>query len=442
MTVIDRRALLGGAAALASVGPLPVRAARRPGAFPKDFLWGAATAAHQVEGNNVNSDLWLLEHLKPSPFVEPSGDACDSWNRHLEDIALVAGLGLTVYRFSIEWARIEPEPSAFSTATLAYYRRLAETCRRHGIAPVITYNHFTLPRWVAARGGWEAPDIVALFARYCDRAARALGDLPAFHCTINEANQPLLPYLLRGDKPDRGEEYVLGLAAKAVGSDRFGSYASGNRYRARDAMIAAHRAGGDAIRAAAPGAKVGVTLALPVLEAVPGGEAMLARARAETRMIWFEACRGDDFIGVQNYDRKQISATGFAPNRTDSLRDDDGSDNWTDSLGTSVSEAAAATGRPVLVTEHGVNAVDDSLRIKVIDAGVASLARRVADGVPVLGYVHWSLIDNFEWLRGFKPKFGLCSVDRATFARTPKPSAHHLGRIAARNGATIHRAST
>lgn len=430
MTDVDRRVLLGAAAALAAAGPL---AAARTPAFPRGFLWGAATAAHQVEGNNINSDLWLIEHLKPSPFAEPSGDACDSWNRHLDDIALVAKLGLTAYRFSIEWARIEPEPGTFSVATLAYYRRLAEACRRLGIAPIITYNHFSLPRWVAARGGWETPDIASLFARYCDRAARVLGSLPAYHCTINEANQPLLPYLLRGDKPDRGEEFILGLAAKAVGSDRFGSYASGNRYRARDAMIAAHHAGGDAIRAAVPGAKVGITLALPVLEAAPGGEAMLARAVAETRTIWFEACRRDEFIGVQNYDRKQIGPAGFAPNRTDSMTDDEGSDNWTDSLGTAVREAATATGRPVLVTEHGINAVDDARRIKAIDAGVASLARAVASGVPVLGYVHWSLIDNFEWLRGFKPKFGLCAVDRATFARTPKPSAHHLGRIAANN---------
>lgn len=436
MTKVDRRTMLVGAGALAAAGPLAAAApVRRP--FQKGFLWGAATAAHQVEGNHVNSDLWLIEHLKPSPFVEPSGDACDSWNRHLEDVALAARLGLNAYRFSIEWARIEPEPGAFSIATLAYYRRLAESCRRHGLAPVITYNHFSLPRWVAARGGWEAPDIVDLFTRYCDRAARALGELAAYHCTINEANQPLLPYILRGDKPDRGEDYVLGLAARAVGSDRFGTYGSGNRYRSRDAMIAAHKAGGDAIRAAVPGAKVGVTLALPVLEAAPGGEAMLTRIRAETRAIWFEACKGDAFVGVQNYDRKQIGAAGFAPNRIDSLRDDEGSDNWTDSLGSSVHEAATATGCPVLVTEHGVNTINDQLRIKVIDAGIDSLARRLADGVPVLGYIHWSLLDNFEWLRGFKPKFGLCAVDRQTFARTPKPSAHHLGRIAKANGQAV-----
>jgi beta-glucosidase len=432
MTEVGRRTVLGAAAAFVAATPLPASAQSRR--FPKGFLWGAATSAHQVDGNNVNSDLWLIEHLKPSPFVEPSGDACDSWNRHFEDIDLVARLGLTAYRFSVEWARIEPEPGAFSTATLTYYRRLAKECRRLGVAPVVTYNHFSLPRWVAARGGWEAPDIATLFARYCDRVARALGSLPAYHCTINEANQPLLPYLLRGDKPERGEEFVLGLAAKAVGSDRFGSYASGNRYRARNAMIAAHHAGGDAIRAAVPGAKVGITLALPVLEAVPGGETMLARAVAETRTIWFEACRRDEFIGVQNYDRKQIGPTGFAPNRTDSMSDDEGSDNWTDSLGTVVREAAKATGRPVLVTEHGINTADDLLRIRAINAGVVSLGRVIADGVPVVGYIHWSLIDNFEWLRGFKPKFGLCAIDRATFVRTPKPSAHHIGRIAVNNG--------
>ena len=136
-----------GAAALSSA----YGAAAAPLAFPKGFLWGAATAAHQVEGNNVNSDLWVLEHLKPGIFQEPSGDACDHYHRYAEDIRLLAGLGFNTYRFSIEWARIEPEPGRFAQAELDHYARVLTSCRTHHLLPIVTYNHFTVPRWFAMR---------------------------------------------------------------------------------------------------------------------------------------------------------------------------------------------------------------------------------------------------------------------------------------------------
>ena len=426
---IDRRTTLKGAVLLPLLSATPAY-----GNVPGEFLWGAATAAHQVEGNNVNSDLWLIEHLKPSPFVEPSGDACDSWTRHLEDIEMVARLGLNAYRFSVEWARIEPEQGAFSRAVLVYYRRLAEACRARGIAPVVTYNHFSLPRWVAARGGWEAPDIVELFSRYCARVAATLQDLPAAHCTINEANQPVVPWLLRQGGAPPGEAEVLAAAAHAVGSDRFGTYGSGDRFRSRDAMIRAHLAGGDAIRSAVPGARVGVTLALQALEALDGGEELLALIRKESRTIWYEAIRRDEFVGVQSYERVRIGPGGTVPSGVKALLNAEGADIGGDILATSIREVAAATGRPVIVTEHGVNTPDDALRCRVIDQGVTDLKAVRAEGIDVHGYFHWSLMDNFEWFRGYGPKFGLCAVDRTTFARTPKPSARYLAQAGRRIG--------
>lgn len=423
----DRRTTLKGAALLPLVAAKPAH-----GFVRGEFLWGAATAAHQVEGNNVNSDLWLIEHLKPSPFVEPSGDACDSWNRHFEDIEMVARLGLNAYRFSVEWARIEPEQGAFSRAVLTYYRRLAEACRMRGIAPVVTYNHFSLPRWVAARGGWEAPDIVDLFARYCARVAATLQDLPAAHCTINEANQPVVPWLLRGGAAMPGEAQVLAAAARAVARERFGTYGSGDRFRSRDAMIRAHLAGGDAIRSTVAGAQVGVTLALQALEAVDSGEDLLALIRKESRSVWYEAIRRDEFVGVQSYERVRIGPRGtVAPSVVD-LANAEGADIGGDILATSIREVAAATGRPVIVTEHGVNTPDDALRCRVIDQGVADLQAVRAEGINVRGYFHWSLMDNFEWFRGYGPKFGLCAVDRTTFERTPKPSARYLAQAGRR----------
>jgi beta-glucosidase len=159
--------------------------------FPRGFLWGTATAAHQVEGNNVYNDNWLLEHVPGTIYAEPSGDACDHYHRYAEDIALLAELGFNMYRFSIEWARIEPEEGEFSRASLEYRRMLA-TCHEHGLTPMVTFHHFTSPRWLIAAGGWEDEDTPDKFARYCEHATRHLGDLIGGACTLNEPNIALV----------------------------------------------------------------------------------------------------------------------------------------------------------------------------------------------------------------------------------------------------------
>ena len=146
-----------------------------PGVFPKGFLWGAATAAHQVEGNNINSDMWVLEHMKPSMFAEPSGDACDFYHRYREDITLAASLGLNAFRFSIEWARIEPEQGFYSRAELDHYRRVLAACHESGLATAVTFWHFTTPRWIAALGGWENAATADHFVRYCRARREAPG---------------------------------------------------------------------------------------------------------------------------------------------------------------------------------------------------------------------------------------------------------------------------
>ena len=153
--------------------------------FPLKFLWGAATAAHQVEGNNVNSDNWLLERAPNTMYKEPSGDACDHYHLYEQDINHLADLGFNAYRFSIEWARIEPEKGFFSRAELEHYRRMLEACHKRGLTPLVTYSHFTLPRWFAYQGAWENPESVDLFARYCDKATAHLGDLIAYAATFN-----------------------------------------------------------------------------------------------------------------------------------------------------------------------------------------------------------------------------------------------------------------
>src|SRR5260370_1428730 len=156
--------------------------------FPKNFLWGTATAAHQVEGNNINSDYWVLEHTPGSPFFEASGDACDQYHRYAEDIAMLARLGFNAYRFSIEWARVEPEPGEFSRAALDHYRRVLACCHEHKVTPIVTFHHFTSPRWVSGDGGWEKKKTAELFATYCHRPPHHLGALTRRPSHTNHPN--------------------------------------------------------------------------------------------------------------------------------------------------------------------------------------------------------------------------------------------------------------
>jgi len=435
---MNRRTFAAGAALAAPLFTAPLAAAKTTAAgkpFPKGFQWGAATAAHQIEGNNVNSDFWLLENLKGSPFKEPSGDACDSYERYPEDIALVAGLGLTTYRYSIEWARIEPEPGRFSQAELDHYKRMAELCRRHGLRPLATFHHFTSPRWLAAMGGWTEASTPDRFAAYADRVTREMGDLLDGVCTINEPNGPTEDWALRGMKPIPGSQLVTAAAAKAAGSSTFSTYGLGDGAKSRDGFIAAHRQARAAIKAARPNLPVGITLALQEMSAGPGGEDLYRQVYAEARKPYYDAARGDDFIGVQTYSRLLIGPAGKLPPTERVLMM--GYEYWPQSLEATVREAARETGCPVLVTENGIGTEDDAERIAYTDAALAGLRRCIRDGIDVRGYIHWSLMDNFEWLEGYRPKFGLVAVDRTTFKRTPKPSAAHLARIARSNGAVI-----
>ena len=161
------------------------------GKFSEQFLIGAATAAHQVEGNNINSDYWAMEQMENTSFNEPSLDAVDHYNRYEEDIKLMAQAGLNAYRFSIEWARVEPAPGVYDEKEITHYRDVLVCCRENGIEPVVTLHHFTSPKWLIEQGGWEEEATVEKFAKYCGYVTEQLGDLMHYVCTINEANMGL-----------------------------------------------------------------------------------------------------------------------------------------------------------------------------------------------------------------------------------------------------------
>ena len=404
--------------------------------FPKGFIWGTATAAHQVEGNNTASDFWLLEHTPGTGFTEPSGDACDQWHRYREDIALLAGLGFGAYRFSIEWARIEPEEGHFSLAVLDHYRRVFAACHEHGLLPVVTYQHFTAPRWLGCGGGWTDPRSADRFARFCERATRHLGDLIGMGCTLNEPNTPMLiSYSLGLNGGGLEALYEAGLveAARRAGvpRERLQPFLFAHGARTRDVMLAAHEKARDAIKGATPRAfPVGVTLAMQDDQAVAGGEAMRDRVRQDLYGAFLESARRDDFVGVQTYTRMRWGADGLVGPESGVPVLAMGYEFWPEALEGTIRYAAGQAGVPIHVTENGTGTTDDAQRHQYVRRALAGVGRCLADGLDVRSYFYWSLLDNFEWLFGYGPRFGLVDVDRTSQMRTVKPSGHWLGRIA------------
>jgi beta-glucosidase len=382
--------------------------------FPEGFLWGTATAAHQTEGGNWNNDWWMWEHNPESPCVEPSGDAVDHFWRYPDDIALLAELGFGAYRFSLEWSRIEPEEGEFSRNALDHYRRMIASCRDHGLVPVVTYHHFTTPRWAVAEGGWEDAVTAERFARFCERAAAHLGDETGIVCTLNEPNiVSLMGYYLGVFPPGKRD---------------LDAYS-----RANDTVIRAHRLAYDAIKGGPGDAPVGMTLSMQDFQAVPGGEERMHEARERMEDVFLEAVRGDDYIGAQMYSRLRWGPDGLlgpeAGVRTTLM----GYEFWPQALEATVRRAAEVAQIPVYVTENGIGTDDDRQRIEYVTEALHGVQRCLDDGIDLRGYFCWSAMDNFEWALGYTPTFGLIAVDRETQTRTPKPSAHWLGTIARAN---------
>lgn len=385
--------------------------------FPDGFRWGTATAAHQIEGGCWNNDWWRWEHTPGSGCVEPSGDACDSWHRWPEDVALVADLGFTDYRFSVEWSRIEPEDGELSVAALDHYARQCEALRAAGVEPVVTFHHFTTPRWLADQGGWTAPATADRFAAFCEVVAGRLDGLMARACTINEPNVVATIGYLVGAFPPGARDREL-------------------RHQANDVFVDAHRKAVDAIRAAAPGVPVGLTLSMDDYQAVEGGESKRDQIRRSMEDVFLEATAGDDFVGVQTYSRSRIGPEGrILADGSDRPVLVMGYEYYPEALEATIRRAWDVTGGevPILVTENGIGTDDDDQRMAYVRTALEGVLACVGDGIDVRGYTYWSLLDNFEWAYGYGPRFGLVDCDRTTFERTPKPTAAWLGRVARAN---------
>lgn len=426
--------------------------------FPKGFFIGAATAAHQVEGNNVSSDYWAQEHMPHSSFAEPSGDACDHYNRYEEDIRLMAQAGLNAYRFSIEWARIEPEEGKFDQNEVEHYRRVIACCKANGIEPIVTLHHFSSPVWLIRKGGWEAETVVSDFARYADFIIGELGSEIHYVCTINEANmgiqvmavakQYMKQMMADAAKQKAGQadsSVQVGINLEKMMQNRqllageneavFGTptpqvFVSGRTPEGDLLVMKAHQAAKKAIKARFPEMQVGLTLSLHDLQPLPGGEEAARKEWDEELLHYLPYIGDDDFLGCQSYTRTRFDETGSLPAPEGAETTQMGYEYYPEAIGNVVRKVAALFPGDLIVTENGVATADDTRRVEYIRRALADIQSCVDDGIPVKGYCYWSLMDNFEWQKGFAMQFGLIAVDRTTQKRTPKESLAFLGTYA------------
>ncbi|MCM1188495.1 MAG: family 1 glycosylhydrolase [bacterium] len=415
--------------------------------LPKDFFLGAATAAHQVEGNNIHSDYWVMEHLRHSDFVEPSGSACDHYNRYAEDIALLAKAGCNAYRFSIEWARVEPEEGHFDRKEIEHYRQVLLCCRENGITPLVTLCHFSSPAWLISKGGWRREYAVSAFARYVRRTVQELGELILYICTINEANMgyqlnKIAADMMKAGKKKEGGVQVgqnTGLDLKTIVLGMFeqgrafrcspfavNTFLKPRRQEQEKLIMDAHRAAVREIKAIRSEIKVGLTLSLFDYQPTDGGGEMAARLWQEDFGWYLPYFREDDFLGIQSYSRKIVDAGGAREPADGVAVTQMGYEDYPQAIGNVVRKVAAEFDGELIVTENGIATADDDRRCEFIRQALDGVAAAKAEGANVKGYLYWSLLDNFEWQAGYAKTFGLIAVDRATQRRAPKRSLRVL----------------
>lgn len=424
---------------------------------PSPFLWGAATSSHQIEGGNVHNDWWRWEELGNVEGGVRSGRAADSWNRWKEDIALLKELGCNSYRFSIEWSRLEPEEGKWDLSALDVYEAMVAECERHGIVPMVTLHHFTVPQWLAAHGGflWEqSPD---RFGSYVRKVADRLAPRVPLWCTLNEPNVLVVGQYLGGFMPPaRYEPLSIGLASRNLLRAHLKAYEILHAHKAP--RVGPYK---DWRR------MVGPVLNLidfkPYRKAHPIETFLVRRFRRFYNNAWIDAVTGReqhfgfpflipyakpvwearrhpsaDFIGVNYYTkvyvcfgpqkaqaafvRSRYMPFGVLFRRGEEPVNDLGWAIHPDGL-RRILRFVSSYRLPIFVTENGIADAKDDRRGEFLTRHLETLELARRRGADVRGYFHWSLLDNFEWSQGFWPRFGLYDVNYDTCDRTPRPSA-------------------
>jgi beta-glucosidase len=415
--------------------------------FPRGFLWGAATASHQVEGNNTNNNWWAWEQ-EPGRILQghKSGLACDWWNgRWREDFDRAAQGGQNAHRLSIEWSRIQPAPDRWDEDALDHYREILRGLHERGLTPMVTLHHFTDPLWLTEMGGWENDLVVGYFEKYVSKAVEALREYASMWVTINEPNVYTVSGYVLGDFP--GGKQDIGTALQVLTN-----------------MLRGHAAAYRAIHSLQPGAQVGVAINYRGFQAAKSWfplDHLAAGLQSRSfndlfpytlrdgvmkLALWRkripEAKGTQDFVGINYYtvDRvafnlrnyQQLFARRFYPQEAD-LSDTGFIANEPEGMFAAL-KWGLQFNLPIYVTENGVEDQDDHLRPRYLARHIHQVWRGVNFNWPVRGYFHWSLVDNFEWERGWTQRFGLWELNVETQARRKRPSADLYAEICNENG--------
>lgn len=415
--------------------------------FPRGFLWGSATAAHQVEGNNTNNNWWAWEQ-EPGRILHghKSGLACDWWSgRWREDFDRAAQAGQNAHRLSVEWSRIQPAPDRWDEDALDRYREMLRGLHERGMTPMVTLHHFTDPLWLTEMGGWENDLVVGYFEKFVHKVVEALREYVTLWVTINEPNVYTVSGYVLGDFP--GGKQDLGTALQVLAN-----------------MLRGHAAAYRVIHSLQPAAQVGVAINYRGFQAAKNWfplDHLAARVQSQLFNNLFSSAIRDgrlkisfmrkpipeakgtqDFVGINYYTVDQVAfnllksnqmfGRRFYPEAAD-LSDTGFIANQPEGIFSAI-KWGMQFNLPIYITENGVEDQDDDLRPRYLARHIHQVWRAVNFNWPVRGYFHWSLVDNFEWERGWTQRFGLWELNVDTQSRRKRPSADLYAEICAENG--------
>jgi len=414
--------------------------------FPKGFLWGAATAAHQVEGNNTNNNWWKWE--QEGHTNGKSGLACDWWGgRWREDFDRAAEAGQNAHRLSVEWSRIQPAPDRWDEDALEKYRAMLRGLKERGMTPMVSLHHFSDPLWLTGMQGWETDAVVPLFAKFVRKTVEALKEYCTLWCTINEPNVYAIEGYIRAHFPPGKSDLRLALQVQAN-------------------MARAHAAAYRAIHEIQPEARVGYALHFRPQETAHAWfplDRLMQNVKFEAINMAFpsvistgimrspvgkisipEAKGTQDYFGLNYYSVDTVAfdlfnpgelfSRSFFPKGTD-LADAGQNSNTPEGFFWAFKWVTRLyPNLPILVTENGIEDINDRIRPRYLAQHIHQMWRGVNFNWPIKGYFHWSLVDNFEWERGWTQRFGLWAFDPETQKRTKRPSADLYAAICHENG--------
>ena len=413
--------------------------------FPEGFIWGTAASAYQTEGGNFNNDWYFMEKLdvrKPASerkFKEPCGVACDHWNRYEEDYDIAKELGVMIHRPSIEWSRVIPAEGKVDENAIAHYRKILESLKKKGIKVMLCLHHFTIPIWVMAYGGFEnRPVFMKFFREYLDVIVSSVGDLVDYWLPINEPNVVPLGGYFAGQFPPYKKNPI---AFIKVYRTFFDMHASSYRI----------------IKKYFPDSPVGVAFAFMHFRPFnPDNRidrigARFADVTANLRFfegvktgkigpplgLWDEIqdLKGAmDFIGLNYYSSSYQKGLTNIPSKPGDMVTDMGWVIYPEGLYDCLEYLGNEVRLPVIVTENGIGTTDETQRIFYMDAHIRQVHRAIENGIPVKGYMCWSLTDNYEWDKGYFMRFGLVNIDFTTQKRTIKEGGKWYAELIARNG--------